>query len=487
MNDLRRCFSEILEKLGENPAEYVGVVERLEPLAEELAKRAPERSQQGWAAGLTRLTCDAYRLAHADAAIADAAGVSVDEVAQAAQGVRAVLGLDFDPGVLDQLLATLWTNLTENPEFNPMLKFRDLQQQVLEANAMQDWAGALALYEEMQTRFPTLPYALIGRCRTLFNLKRFVDALEAISASVGDGALTPELAEIKAEALLELGRDDEALATYHKVLTTPELSAHERAGLILGAASIYQFRGDYPAAERLLIEAMADDANNAELVERLAMVQFDQGRVDDAMISHARLLTLEPGNPWRYLDLADLQAQGGQLVDAIRTLEQGLLAASGMLETHRRLHDLYLQIGDAAAAQQAREHILASETVDPFDGPVRAEFLLADRRFADAEAVLRGLLAQTPDHDNALLLLAIQQVAVGNRDEARRLLRQLAARDAGTLLQRLERYRSLWPDASMRRQLAAEIRNQAEESSDEIGLALAVALDDGNESGLIQE
>lgn len=221
----------------------------------------------------------------------------------------------------------------------------------------------------------------------LLGLQRFEDVLATISAD--PVAEDDELRLLRAEALLRLGRHEEAELAIAPLLDRRPFSL--RAGLL--AASLSIARGDLDDAE-----------------EKLA-IAADVGP-DSAL-------------PW--VMKAQVATMRGDFNQALAHAEQALDIAPGDQTAQLMRAEILMRRGDLEAAERAVNKVLEAEP-----GNVPANFLLASieaarSEFADADRVLRDIQDLVREVPQVMLLSGLVKANLGQNAQAENLLARYIA------------------------------------------------------------
>ncbi|MFC0672832.1 hypothetical protein [Brachybacterium hainanense] len=193
--------------------------------------------------------------------------------------------------------------------------------------------------------------------------ERVLAAAEAAAAALDPA--DPELlgigiAQLRAEALARLGRNEEVLAVVEPVLADPRYEGFPRFALQARAAQIRGSRGEYaqglPHAEAMLADAIqADDAGILVQAAHLtAMLLQDLERPEDAAarlefaLRHAERAEI-PTASTRF-QLARLQLDGGMPGPALENLETLYLEEKAAQAPPSALAETALHLGRAAMA-----------------------------------------------------------------------------------------------------------------------------------------
>ncbi|MGE3820603.1 MAG: tetratricopeptide repeat protein, partial [Isosphaeraceae bacterium] len=199
---------------------------------------------------------------------------------------------------------------------------------------------------------------------------------------------------VKAQMLVTIGDEAEALA-----LLRPALDPDQPNERVIGLLADLEMKaGRLDEAERLYEMAREDDPYHTKWIASLARVHIRQG-------DEAKLLA----------DLARLAANDADNLDVRKALAQKHLAA-----------------GDAAASERWATECLYIDVYDPENHAALADALAAGKKHGEAVEEYRVALSLKLKPLRAAQLkvkLAESLDAVGNRDEARKVLDELLAAD----------------------------------------------------------
>jgi tetratricopeptide (TPR) repeat protein len=174
------------------------------------------------------------------------------------------------------------------------------------------------------------------RARALEELGRSEEALADYRAAI---SYVPEFAPRynNAGLLLEaLGRPDEALATYDMALARdPALAeAHGNRGNALDTL------GRFEEAERAFLESLRLDPTAASFHNSYGVTLAKQGRLDEAIEAMRRAISRDPSLAAAYLNLARALHEAGRSSEAIEALHEGLRLDPGHAEARAALENL---------------------------------------------------------------------------------------------------------------------------------------------------
>jgi tetratricopeptide (TPR) repeat protein len=217
-----------------------------------------------------------------------------------------------------------------------------------QALARGDPKGALKAYRaaaDLAVDRP-LPHVLAGR--TLLRINRAADSLAAFQHALDLAPESVEALEGSAEALLRLGRVDDAADAQRRL-------ALARAAADGGAVRA-SIKGPLPRAEMLAIaaeHAARGGRTEAATGEWLAAARAyaADGHVDAALDACHQALLLEPGSAAAHLEMHRLYVAGGLTTQAAERLDR--LTRLAELSDDEQLRAQVADLADATAAPQS--------------------------------------------------------------------------------------------------------------------------------------
>jgi tetratricopeptide (TPR) repeat protein len=267
---------------------------------------------------------------------------------------------------------------------------------------------------------------------------------------------------------------------------------------------LIQMQNDPSAALANLTRAaeLAAPTNDAPRL-RLAQALIERGRFNEATPHLEELMKRNPSHAAARLEMARVKFASNDLSRAAELLQPCLTNAFTDRPAHLLLSQIKLRTGDAVGAallaRRAGSMPRGSDWPDPYLREVlslltdasnlaqRANGLLMQRRFTEAETVLNQLLARTPESAEGLLLLGRLRIQERRCAEAEAILqRHLAVRTnslQGFVQLGLARYcESRWADAAAAFKTALELKPDFAQAHYNLGLALSR---DGNSNAAI--
>ena len=220
-----------------------------------------------------------------------------------------------------------------------------------------------------------------------------------------------------------LKKRDEAIALYDKALDRQPRAAiaySRKADLLIEAGRHEDALGVYRAAGRAGLNLPLFHRKMGMLLEHL-------GRADEALAEYRLAREAAPDDkPTRYL-LAGLLARQGKFDDAERELRTLVNRFPGEIQGYCQLAIVYMAKRDLEAAEKTlgQAQALDNEAVNP--RALLAELRYRQKRYDDAERLVRDILAAHADDHEARLLLAQTLVAKRRFKEAVAEMRTLLA------------------------------------------------------------
>ncbi len=263
------------------------------------------------------------------------------------------------------------------------------------------------------------------RDRTL--LAKLVDILSAnadnFDASIADAAY--------ARAFRDAGIDAEALepaAAGARIAARPEPVRRALAAALDHWTAVRMRRGTKAEGwPRIVAVARAADPDPDRDALRAALAVEDQARRREQLRPLAERADAGSWEPSSLLLLADMLDRAGDIEAGVRVLRRAKGAHSTDAWVHFKLGDL-LQHTTPPRPDEAIEAYTAARALVPELGHELAHILERHRRYEEAEAVFRDLVARRPDSENHLGCLGRHLKSRGRADEARPFLeRALAA------------------------------------------------------------
>jgi tetratricopeptide (TPR) repeat protein len=221
----------------------------------------------------------AVALAPGGASAQDSTSVDIDSVWTEARRLS-------DAKQYDQALAVLSGALKGRPD--------DVSLLWLQAGVT-GWAGhhreAVRLYESLLAAHPHVTDAIrVDLGREDLEIGQPANALELMDACLRVNPENVDAMRVRASALADLGRWDEAEAAFAAILAQKPGDVDAR----IGAAQVANWRGDHRRAAELFQTLIDDEVKTADVYNGLAYAQYWSGRSDLAVDPMKRSLALDP-------------------------------------------------------------------------------------------------------------------------------------------------------------------------------------------------
>lgn len=212
--------------------------------------------------------------------------------------------------------------------------------------------------------------------------------------------------------------DQDARAERFLRRAVPEAAPPDRPELALALADLLERRDRPGEAEEFLRLALVAAPERLDLRERLARLQAEAGRVDEALrlveeapapaSPNARISQLE----------GDLLMTGGRFEAALVRYRAGLLLEPGSRPLRLREAEALLRSGRLDEAAERIGALLEEHPEDPLVALAQVRSLALGARTGEAIESLRGLLARDPQLVPGQFLLGVLQLAMGRPRQA---------------------------------------------------------------------
>lgn len=201
--------------------------------------------------------------------------------------------------------------------------------------------------------------AALDSARALMTAGRYTQALAAADAAIAASPASIDARLVRAAALTNLGREDEAKAELEAADRQATPATRWRAVVV--EAQVAQAAGDAATAERDYRELMRLVPGEILPKQALADLYHEQGRYQEALPLYQRIVQADPANAEAILRLADTLVALGQPQAAIDALDRVSENAVRFVDAQLRLIELYLsrvdqqpeELNRAAAAMLA--------------------------------------------------------------------------------------------------------------------------------------
>jgi tetratricopeptide (TPR) repeat protein len=339
-----------------------------------------------------------------------------------------------------ELISRLQARIKENPEHTDaysQLGWALIQRQRETADAALG-AQATQAFEQALKREPEHPDALIGAATVALSNHDFAHALELGRQAQRINPFRAQVYGVQTDALVELGRYDDAIAMVQKMVDTrPDLNSYSRVSYVR------ELHGDIPGAIDAMRRAVNAGAPTHESTlwtrVQLGHLYFNSGDLDRAGSEYRAALAIDTRYVHALAGLARIDAARGDLSAAIRTYED-ITQRLPLPEFALALGELYEASGDIGKARGQYDLVRAVQKLNQAQAfNVDMELALFEAEHgADAQGALklaRAAYASRPSvHAADVLAWALHKT--GAHAEALRHSREalkLNTRDAAML------------------------------------------------------
>ena len=268
---------------------------------------------------------------------------------------------------------------------------------------------------------PLLAQDLYQQAKTAFAEGRFSDAISILAGLPEDQLQSPETYNLRALALAELGRYDEALAANQRAR---EIDPHNH-NYVSNAGLIYLNKGDSRHAERVFREGLQQFPKSAPLYQGLGEVLLKLNRFAEAEVSLNRAAEISPERVSVFVVMAHLQYTVGD-GEKLRTAASKAIA----LDPGNYLACFYYGVWLMNYQPQVKDgidYIRKSIDIQPrFVQGLKMWGRIVSRegRWAEAVRTYEKAVAVDPRDDQVFYLLSVAYRKLGEDQKADRALAQ---------------------------------------------------------------
>jgi predicted Zn-dependent protease len=270
-----------------------------------------------------------------------------------------------------------------------------------------EFSKARAVLEDALARDPKNDTVKANLIRVESEIGGMRAGLARARAFAGEDSGNPLYDIVSAELYEKAGHRDDAVDLLEKAV-----AGRPSADALIGALSgLYARTGDPGKAEAILNTRLKADPKDIPIRSRLASLDLDQKKYDDAIAEYARVVAEHSDDAAALNNLAWLYQQKGDLAKARRLAEQAIAAAPRAPQTNDTLGWILLAQGEG---DKALTYLSTASLSAPKNPDVQYHLAVALNRLgrtADAQAMLETLLGSG--------------AAFSDRGEAEKLLQQL--------------------------------------------------------------
>ncbi len=254
----------------------------------------------------------------------------------------------------------------------------------------------------------------LPECRLLATRSEYEQILEDCAADTGKAEVDGEINVVRGEALLGLGRNDEAVETF-------------RAAVGVQPDRVAPYQG-------------------------LALATFATAGIEQAraVLESAPAAVKDQPRYWMVLGGLELRAGNTEaceraFVTAVERTAKGEADSPDRLAALAGLTEVQLRKGDTKAADETSQTLITAAPNAPLAKVLRAQSLAASGDLGQARTLLEEVVSRYPDHSDARILLGMVNFQQGNLGQAEMHLSNVVARE---------------PDNIRAQRLLAEIRGR---------------------------
>ena len=238
--------------------------------------------------------------------------------------------------------------------------------------------------------FSTKPYLMSGKIHLdNGNLDTALDQAKLAFSQKKDNA---EAILFLAKVLYQRGEKQQALATLELTNKCENVTVQT---MIEHVNLVKEINGGAYAKE-LIASLSYKYPENVELLKILASAQVDNGDTEDAEQTAKRALQVDPDEPDLHLFLGKINAESGQLDQAIHHLSQGIAHKSGQTEGYLLLSKVYEQQREFTKALDALNQAMEVSPTDTRSYVAAANLYRSSKNYSAAEKVLQKAVEIDP-------------------------------------------------------------------------------------------
>ncbi len=293
------------------------------------------------------------------------------------------------------------------------------------------WQEALVYFTNALEREPEFELEKDVYEPMAFVLQKLGKAQEAENIYRKALQLNPETVSVLGKMgyfLAELGRNDEALEYFEKILKTDlkKEEAHLAEEVHLELGRILEKLGRMDEAETHYREIIRLNPDSAAAYTTLGILLARQGRTNEAVQDLAQALKIAPQDVEALNNMGNILKEEGRLQESINYYEKAIDIKADYAEAHNNLGLalLYLQKADEAE-KHFREALRLDQMLPEIHGNLGVS-MAQQGKLNEALGYFREEVKLSPDNPAALFNLALALYDVGKSEEARQYLEKAA-------------------------------------------------------------
>ncbi|HEY2018663.1 MAG TPA: tetratricopeptide repeat protein [Bryobacteraceae bacterium] len=208
-------------------------------------------------------------------------------------------------------------------------------------------------YKESETAFrkaydlnPADTRGLIGVVQCNLVQNRGDQAVQLLQTESDKSPNRKDLRIALANAELDNGKYDQAIAGYQQVLSSPDGNVKQRAGVYLRLGEAYRRKGDHSSAIANMQKARESQPDDSAVLTNLALTFDEAGRTSESRQVYEAALKLDPNNGLILNNLAFQMAEhGGDLNEALTKALKAKQLLPNLLEVSDTIGWIYLKKG----------------------------------------------------------------------------------------------------------------------------------------------
>jgi tetratricopeptide (TPR) repeat protein len=322
----------------------------------------------------------------------------------------------FLVGRMDDARNTVQSVLARDPEHvQALILSARLHSVDREMDAMEETLDRLAVAD------PDNSIGLTMRAQLYSRREQYEEAEKALRQLV-EAEPSPGSHLVLALFLASRERDQQAQEQFEKAIevAAAEDLVEQVTQARMAYASYLVRRGDFDAAEQLLLESRDETPESEEILLRLAVFYQATGRPERALAMLEEVVSHNPEEVGPRMALAEFLQRSGDLERAIEEINKALAVAPES-EAARLVHAQLLLESSPSGSEQAKQIVagVLQENPNSIAGLfTQSKFLVVDGEYEKAAQLLRRVIQEQPSA-SASLLLGITYVRMGQDDLAR--------------------------------------------------------------------